>query len=51
MTFNQHPSIVFKKIEPGTMKYLTTVEQKARRMEELGVDYLYVVEFTLPLQV
>ncbi|UQF38909.1 riboflavin biosynthesis protein RibF [Vagococcus lutrae] len=46
MTFNQHPSIVFKKIEPGTMKYLTTVEQKARRMEELGVDYLYVVEFT-----
>ncbi|MGY3748151.1 riboflavin biosynthesis protein RibF [Vagococcus salmoninarum] len=46
MTFNQHPSIVFKKIQPETMKYLTSVEQKARHMADLGVDYLYVVEFT-----
>lgn len=46
MTFNQHPSIVFKKIEPGDMKYLTTVEQKCEIMERLGVDYLYLIEFT-----
>lgn len=46
MTFNQHPSIVFKKIQPETMKYLTSVEQKAQHMANLGVDYLYVVEFT-----
>lgn len=46
MTFNQHPSIVFQKIQPETMKYLTTIEQKVRRMAELGVDYLYVIEFT-----
>ncbi|WEG72752.1 riboflavin biosynthesis protein RibF [Vagococcus intermedius] len=46
MTFNQHPSIVFQKINPATMKYLTTIEQKAEHMKRLGVDYLYVVEFT-----
>lgn len=46
MTFNQHPSIVFQKIEAETMKYLTTIEQKEKHMEALGVDYLYVVEFT-----
>ena len=28
MTFNQHPSIVFKKIDPASVKYLTTLEQK-----------------------
>lgn len=46
MTFNQHPSIVFQKIEPESMKYLTTVEQKAKIVASLGVDYLYVVAFT-----
>lgn len=46
MTFNQHPSIVFQKIDPATMTYLTTVEQKANHMEKLGVDILYVIEFT-----
>lgn len=46
MTFNQHPSIVFQKIQPESMKYLTTIEQKERRMAALGVDYLYIVEFT-----
>lgn len=46
MTFNQHPSIVFQKIDPTTMTYLTTVEQKASHMEKLGVDILYVIEFT-----
>lgn len=46
MTFNQHPSIVFQKIKPAEMKYLTNLEQKKRLMADLGVDYLYVVEFT-----
>lgn len=46
MTFNHHPSIVFQKINPEQMKYLTTIEQKERRMANLGVDYLYIIEFT-----
>lgn len=46
MTFNQHPSIVFQKLKPENMKYLTSLEQKERIMETLGVDYLYEIEFT-----
>lgn len=46
MTFNQHPSIVFKKINPSQVKYLTTLEQKEEKMALLGVDYLYEIDFT-----
>ncbi|MBO0421416.1 riboflavin biosynthesis protein RibF [Enterococcus plantarum] len=46
MTFNQHPSIVFQKVLPENMKYLNTLEQKEQLMEKLGVDILYVIEFT-----
>lgn len=46
MTFNQHPSIVFQKVLPENMKYLNSLTQKERLMEKLGVDILYVVDFT-----
>lgn len=46
MTFNQHPSVVFKKQEGENLKYLTTLKQKEYHMERLGVDYLYEIEFT-----
>jgi riboflavin kinase/FMN adenylyltransferase len=37
MTFNHHPSVVFQKIDHKKMKYITTVEQKVKRMEEANV--------------
>lgn len=46
MTFNHHPSVVFQKNAVSELRYLTTVEQKKIQMERLGVDYLYVIEFT-----
>lgn len=46
MTFNQHPSIVFQKVDPEAMQYLTSLSQKEAHMADLGVDYLYEVEFT-----
>ncbi|WP_326716611.1 riboflavin biosynthesis protein RibF [Vagococcus jeotgali] len=46
MTFNHHPSVVFQKIDHKKMKYITTVDQKEKRMASLGVDILYVIEFT-----
>lgn len=46
MTFNQHPSIVFQKMQAENMKYLTSLRQKERLMKSLGVDYLYEIEFT-----
>lgn len=46
MTFNHHPSVVFKKNAVQSLRYLTTIDQKKKQMERLGVDYLYVIEFT-----
>lgn len=46
MTFNQHPSIVFKKVHADDVKYLTSLQQKAERMAQAQVDYLFIVEFT-----
>jgi riboflavin kinase/FMN adenylyltransferase len=46
MTFNHHPSIVFNKLTYETTKMLNTTKQKAKIMENLGVDYYYVMNFT-----
>lgn len=46
MSFNQHPSIVYQKLEAENMQYLSVLERKEELMEELGVDYFYVIDFT-----
>ena len=46
MSFNQHPSIVFQKLDAESMRYLSILERKKELMAALGVDYFYVVEFT-----
>ena len=46
MSFNQHPSIVYKKLDAETMKYLSVPERKIELMAGLGVDYFYVIDFT-----
>lgn len=46
LTFNQHPSIVFHQYDEDITQYLTTLPVKAEYLAELGVDILYVVEFT-----
>lgn len=45
MTFDQHPSVVFKHTDPQQVRYLTTIDQKTALMSELGVDILYVLHF------
>lgn len=44
LTFNQHASKICQKSSDIT--YLTTFEQKKHILEEMGVDYLYQVQFT-----
>lgn len=44
MTFHPHPLVVLRKQED--IEYLTPLEDKIRLIEELGVDLLFVVEFT-----
>ncbi len=46
MSFNQHPSIVFQKLDAESMKYLSILDRKKELMAALDVDYFYVVEFT-----
>lgn len=46
MTFNQHPKIVYSKLDEKSMFYLSTNERKADLLTGLGVDILYLVDYT-----
>ena len=48
MTFAQHPSSVIPK-GPTITKCITPLSEKAKIFEQLGVDILYVVDFTKEL--
>ncbi|WP_261805510.1 riboflavin biosynthesis protein RibF [Lapidilactobacillus luobeiensis] len=46
MTFDKYPGIVFQKVAAADFTYLSTLARKIELMAGLGVDYLYVVDFT-----
>ncbi|MCI1986661.1 MAG: FAD synthetase family protein [Lactobacillus sp.] len=46
MTFDRHASQVFPGPHSADFRYLTTLDQKAALMADLGVERLYVVRFT-----
>lgn len=46
MTFNPHPKVVLGKHE-GQLNYLSPLPEKQKLLEKLGIDVLYIVEFTL----
>ncbi|GIN70429.1 riboflavin biosynthesis protein [Bacillus sp. J14TS2] len=45
MTFDPHPSVVLGKGQEA-VQYITPVEDKIKLMEDLNVDYLFIVHFT-----
>lgn len=45
MTFDPHPSIVLKK-NIQQIEYITPLQEKLKFIEDLGIDRLYLVEFT-----
>lgn len=45
MTFDPHPSVVLQK-NVKHVEYITPIKEKARLIEELNIDYLFVVHFT-----
>ncbi|MFT9097901.1 riboflavin biosynthesis protein RibF [Liquorilactobacillus sp.] len=48
MTFDKHASEVFSGPKaPFKIRYLCNLSQKERLLEDIGVDILYVVEFTM----
>lgn len=48
LTYNQHPSLVFKK-QPQPFKYVSPLKQKLVLFEALGVERVFVVDFTSQL--
>lgn len=46
MTFDRYPGIVFHKVSEQNFTYLSSFERKTELIAALGVDYLYVVNFT-----
>lgn len=46
MSFNQHPSVIFQGVSPGSIRYLSPESRKVELLEELGVDLFYIVNFT-----
>ncbi|MDF1510452.1 bifunctional riboflavin kinase/FAD synthetase [Robertmurraya sp. DFI.2.37] len=45
MTFDPHPSVVLRR-DIKHVEYITPLKEKARLIEQLHVDYLFVVHFT-----
>jgi riboflavin kinase / FMN adenylyltransferase len=45
MTFDPHPSVVLGK-SVRHIEYITPLDEKIRVIEEMGIDYLFVVHFT-----
>ncbi|RKQ37526.1 bifunctional riboflavin kinase/FAD synthetase [Oceanobacillus halophilus] len=48
ITFHPHPSVVLRKGN-HQVKYITTMKEKTRIIKELGVDRLYIIEFSKEL--
>ncbi|MEH6993866.1 bifunctional riboflavin kinase/FAD synthetase [Neobacillus drentensis] len=45
MTFDPHPSVVLRKSDKH-VQYITPLAEKIKIIEELGIDYLFIVHFT-----
>ncbi|KIQ95210.1 Riboflavin biosynthesis protein ribF [Anoxybacillus thermarum] len=45
MTFHPHPSVVLGRSQQH-VRFITPLKEKEKQIAKLGVDYLYVVEFT-----
>ncbi|WP_046175013.1 bifunctional riboflavin kinase/FAD synthetase [Domibacillus indicus] len=45
MTFDPHPSVVLGR-KHRHIRHITPLEEKKRLIEELGIDYLFIVRFT-----
>lgn len=45
MTFYPHPKEILRPDEADQVKYLSTIDEKIRLIDALGVDYLFIVTF------
>ena len=46
LTFPESPKLAFVRYQPSLMLHLTSPEDRLQQLENLGVDYLYLIDFT-----
>ena len=46
LTFPESPKLAFVRYQPSLMLHLTSPEDRLQQMENLSVDYLYLIDFT-----
>ena len=46
LTFPESPKLAFVRYQPELMLHLNHPEERAAHLENLGVDYLYLIDFT-----
>ncbi|MBG9985303.1 riboflavin biosynthesis protein RibF [Facklamia sp. DSM 111018] len=46
LTFNHTPRLVYEKIHPQRYTYLSIYKRKMELLKNLGIDYVYISEFT-----
>lgn len=46
LTFPESPKLAFVRYQPSLMLHLTSPEDRLQQMENLGVDYFYLIDFT-----
>ena len=46
MTFPESPKLAFVRYQPELMLHLASPEDRMAQLENLGVDYLYLIDFT-----
>lgn len=46
LTFPESPKLAFVKYKPSLMNYLMSPDDREKQLASLGVDFLYLVEFT-----
>ena len=46
LTFPESPKLTFVRYQPSLMLHLTSLEDRLQQLENLGVDYLYLIDFT-----
>ena len=46
LTFTESPKLTFVRYQPSLMLHLTSLEDRLQQLENLGVDYLYLIDFT-----
>ncbi|MGX7107525.1 riboflavin biosynthesis protein RibF [Hutsoniella sourekii] len=47
MTFNQHPKIIYSNIQATSVQYLSPIERKLELLEDLGLDYTYLIDYSV----